>query len=150
MKINMVGVGQLKPYANNPRKNDNAVEMVAESIKSFGFKVPIIIDKNNEIIAGHTRLKAAMLLNMEEVPCIVADDLTKEQIKAFRIADNKVSEFAEWDWQKLEIEIEDIKLFTGFGQEEIQSFDIESVEQEFGDFEDIGKKKKCPHCGEYL
>ena len=81
---------ELIPYANNPRDNDNAVDAVAKSIEQFGFKVPIVIDKDNVIIAGHTRLKAAGKLKLEKVPCIIADDLTEEQIKAFRLADNKV------------------------------------------------------------
>ena len=84
----------IKPYGKNPRKNDEAVKYVAESIKQFGFKVPIIIDCDGVIVAGHTRYKAAKKLKMETVPCIVADDLTDEQIKAFRLADNKVAEKA--------------------------------------------------------
>lgn len=99
----------LIPYINNPRNNDNAVDKVASSIKNFGFKVPIVVDGDNEIIAGHTRLKAAKKLGMDEVPCIVADDLNDGQIKAFRLADNKVSEFADWDMEMLEKELLDIK-----------------------------------------
>ena len=91
MQIVYKKIEELKPYKNNPRKNDEAVPYVAESIKQFGFKVPIIIDNNNEIIAGHTRYKASIKLEMKEVPCIIADDLTEEQIKAFRLADNKVA-----------------------------------------------------------
>ena len=99
MKLNIeyVDINSIKPYEKNPRKNDKAVEYVANSIKEFGFKVPIVIDKNNEIVAGHTRYKASKKLGLEEVPCIIADDLSEEQIKAFRLADNKVSEKAEWD-----------------------------------------------------
>lgn len=100
---------ELKPYENNPRKNDEAVEYVANSIKEFGFKVPIIIDKNGVIIAGHTRYKASQQLGLEKVPCIIADDLTEEQIKAFRLADNKVSEKAEWNFDLLEQEIAEIQ-----------------------------------------
>ena len=88
MEIKNLKIQDLKPYEKNPRKNDEAVNFVAESIKQFGFKVPIIIDKNNVIVAGHTRFKAAKKLGISEVPCIVADDLTEEQIKAFRLADN--------------------------------------------------------------
>jgi len=109
MKIVEKSIDALIPYKNNPRKNDEAIEKVAKSIKEFGFKVPIIIDANDEIIAGHTRLKAAKQLGMKTVPCIVATDLTPEQIKAFRIADNKVSEFAIWDDDKLIKEINDLK-----------------------------------------
>ena len=101
-------VADLIPYEKNPRKNDKAVEYVANSIKEFGFKVPIIIDTNNVIVAGHTRLKGAKKLGLEEVPCIVADDLTEEQIKAFRLADNKVSELAEWNNDLLDEELSNI------------------------------------------
>lgn len=101
-------VSELVPYERNPRKNDEAVQYVANSIREFGFKVPIVIDKENTIVAGHTRLKAAILLGMEQIPCIVADDLSEEQIKAFRLADNKVAEFAEWDFDLLDDEFDDI------------------------------------------
>lgn len=103
-------IDDLIPYENNPRINDQAVDAVANSIKEFGFKVPIIIDKNNVIVAGHTRLKAAQKLGLEEVPVIVADDLTEDQIKAFRLVDNKVGELASWDFEKLEIELAGIEI----------------------------------------
>ena len=102
-------VSELIPYINNPRNNDNAVDAVASSIKNFGFKVPIVVDSNNEIINGHTRLKAAQKLGLETVPVIVADDLTPEQVKAFRLADNKVGEIATWDEEMLAIELEELK-----------------------------------------
>lgn len=95
MQIISKKIEEIKEYENNPRNNDNAVEYVARSIKDFGFKIPIIVDKNNVIVAGHTRYKAAKELNLTEVPCIVADDLTDEQIKAFRLVDNKSAELAE-------------------------------------------------------
>ena len=105
MEIINKKIDELIPYEKNPRLNDDAVEYVANSIKEFGFKVPIIIDKNNVIVAGHTRLKASKMLGLEEVPCIIADDLNEEQIKAFRLADNKVSEVAEWDFNLLDDEL---------------------------------------------
>ena len=108
MEIKMVKVDDLKPYENNPRFNDDAVQYVAKSIKEFGFKVPIVLDKNNVIVAGHTRYKASMELGLKEVPCIVADDLSEEQIKAFRLADNKVSEQASWNYDLLDLELDDI------------------------------------------
>lgn len=108
MQIITKKLSDLRPYARNPRKNDQAVDAVANSIREFGFKVPIVIDKNGEIIAGHTRLKAAKKLKMKEIPCIVADDLTEEQIRAFRIADNKVGELADWDFEALNIELDEI------------------------------------------
>lgn len=108
MNVVDINVNDLKEYENNPRKNDAAVDYVAASIKEFGFKNPIIIDKNNVIAAGHTRLKAAQRLGMDTVPCIRANDLTDEQIKAFRIADNKTAEYAEWDMELLDIELDSI------------------------------------------
>lgn len=118
MQIESINIDDLKPYKNNPRHNDEAVEYVANSIRQFGFKVPIVVDKNNVIVTGHTRLRAAKRLGLDKVPCIRADDLTEDEIKAFRIADNRVSEFATWDYDKLEIELEDIDLDMGdFGLE---------------------------------
>ena len=102
-------ISELKEYENNPRDNTAAVDAVANSIKEFGFKVPIIVDGHNIIIAGHTRFKAAISLGLEEVPCIVANDLTSEQVKAFRLADNKVGEIATWDLEKLKLELENIE-----------------------------------------
>ena len=110
MQIEEIGVDQLVPYEHNPRNNDTAAEFVANSIKEFGFKVPIVIDKNNVIIAGHTRLKAAKILGLESVPCIRADDLTEDQVKAFRLADNKTAELAEWDMAALEAELAELKV----------------------------------------
>ena len=112
---------ELIPYANNPRLNDDAVDAVAASIKEFGFKVPIIIDKDGVIVAGHTRYKAAKKLKKTEVPCIVADDLTPAQVKAFRLADNKVAEASQWDMELLALEMEDIDMdmeLFGFEDEE--------------------------------
>ena len=122
LKIVYKHVDEIIPYVNNPRKiSQNAIDKVASSIKNFGFKVPIIIDKDNEIVAGHNRILAAKKLGMEEVPCIVVEDLTEQQIKAFRIADNKTSEFAEWDMELLEIELEGLDdIFTGFDNDEIE------------------------------
>lgn len=124
-------VSELIPYANNPRHNDGAVDTVAASIKNFGFKVPIIVDKDGVIVAGHTRLKAAQKLGLKTVPCIVADDLTPEQIKAFRLADNKVGELAEWDFEKLDLELEEIDLdMTQFGFDDLPEEETESTGDE--------------------
>lgn len=108
MNIIEMNIKDIHPYKNNPRINNEAVKYVAESIKEFGFKVPIIIDKNNEIICGHTRYKASKSLKLDKVPCIVADDLSEEQIKAFRLVDNKVSEKCEWDFNLLQDELSNI------------------------------------------
>src|SRR5574344_1571061 len=110
----------LIPYENNPRINDDAIDVVANSIKEFGFKNPIIIDKDNVIVCGHTRRLAAIKLGLTEVPCIRADDLTEDQIKAFRVADNKTSELSTWDLDKLKIELGDIELnMADFGFEDL-------------------------------
>ena len=101
----------LKPYANNPRHNAKAVPAVKESILKFGFKVPLVIDKNNVIVCGHTRFYASKEIGLETVPCIVADDLTDEQINAFRLVDNRVSEFADWNFDKLAEELSDLQDF---------------------------------------
>lgn len=132
MNVQEIKLKDIKPYGKNPRKNDDAVPYVAESIKQFGFKVPIVIDKNNVIVAGHTRYKAAKKLGFKSVPCIIADDLTDEQIKAFRLADNKVSEKAEWDLDLLDSEIEEIFDIdmTDFGFE-LESEELEAEEDEY-------------------
>lgn len=108
MEIREIPITELKPYENNPRRNDGAVDYVVNSIKEFGFKVPLVIDRDNVIVCGHTRYKAAKKLKMPSVPCVIADDLDDEQIKAFRLADNKVAEIAEWDIELLGIELNDI------------------------------------------
>ena len=134
MDVVLKKLTDITPYEKNPRKNDEAVKYVAESIKQFGFKVPIVIDRNGVIVAGHTRYKAAKKLSMDEVPCIVADDLTDEQIKAFRLADNKVAEKAEWDFYLLAEELNDLFDFdmTAFGfDEEGEELPVEVVEDDF-------------------
>lgn len=139
MEIIMKAIQDIHPYEKNPRKNDAAVKYVAESIQQFGFKVPIVIDHEGVIVAGHTRYKAAKKLKMDSVPCIVADDLTEEQIKAFRLADNKVAEKAEWDFDLLSEELDDLFDFdmSAFG------FDDDlSEEQETPEREDLSDKVK--------
>ena len=111
MNIVEKNIDEIIPYINNPRVNDNAVDKVAASIKAFGWKVPCVISKDNVIVTGHTRIKAAKKLGIDKIPCIIADDLTDDQIKAFRLADNKVAEFSEWDFEKLEIEFEGLADF---------------------------------------
>ncbi len=135
MEIIYKKLDEIKPYEKNPRKNDEAVEYVANSIKEFGFKVPIVIDKDGIIVAGHTRYKASKKLKLEEVPCIIADDLNEEQIKAFRLADNKVSEKAKWNKDLLMSELFDLEMdMSEFGFEELEKKE-EEVEGdiEFGE-----------------
>jgi len=101
-------LGEIHPYKNNPRKNAKAVDAVAESIKRYGFLVPIVLSADGEIVAGDTRYKAAKKLKLKTAPCVVADELDPEQIKAFRLADNKVGEIAEWDMDLLSAELADL------------------------------------------
>ena len=133
LKIVYKKLDDLTPYENNPRLNDNAVDAVAKSIEEFGFKVPIVIDKDGVIVAGHTRLKAAKQLAIDEVPCIIADDLSSEELKAFRLADNKVSELAGWDWDKLEEELEELKMsdieIKELGFEENDVLDLSYIDE---------------------
>lgn len=135
MDIVEMKITDIIPYENNPRRNEEAVDKVALSISSFGFKVPIIVDKNNVIVAGHTRLKAAEKLGLTTVPTIRADDLTDDQIKAFRLADNKVSEFAEWDFEALEKELDSIEMdMSLFGFEDESEDEMpEVVEDDFNE-----------------
>lgn len=132
-KIEIRKIDEIIPYINNPRHNKEAVDLVAASISEFGFKNPIILDSKNVIVAGHTRFAAAKKLGLKEVPCIMADDLTEQQIKAFRLADNKVAEAATWDMDLLKIELDgitDIDM-SDFG------FGIDSLEEEEKNPEDV-------------
>lgn len=149
IEIKYIPINDIKPYKNNPRLNEDAIPYVMNSIKEFGFKNPIILDKNNVIVAGHTRLESAKRLDMKEVPVIYADDLTEEQIKAFRLADNKVAEKSLWNYTKLDEELENILDI------DMSMFDFENIEETNLDdfFEDNDNKKEkesklieCPHC----
>jgi site-specific DNA-methyltransferase (adenine-specific) len=152
LSIKYLSIDELKPYENNPRFNEHAVESVANSIKEFGFKIPIVITKENEIVAGHTRYKASLKLGLETVPCIVADDLNEQQIKAFRLADNKVSELAEWDFEKLEIELSELELdMSLFSFEDLKIEDVIPKQKNKDGFDviddEVETKHECPKCG---
>lgn len=108
MQIYDKRLDEIKPYENNPRHNDNAVDAVVNSIREFGFRVPLVVDSEGVIVAGHTRYKAAQKLGLQTVPCLIADDLTQEQVNAFRLADNKVGELATWDLDALKVELDNI------------------------------------------
>ena len=149
LEIKYIPIDDIKPYENNPRLNEEAIPYVMNSIKEFGFKNPIILDKNNVIVAGHTRLESAKRLDIEEVPVIYVNDLTEEQVKAFRLADNKVSEKSLWDFSKLDEELENILDI------DMSMFDFNIVDESYIDdfFEDSDNKKEkesklieCPHC----
>lgn len=146
MKIVDKPIEWLRPYENNPRNNEQAVEAVANSIKEFGFKVPIVATIDGEIVNGHTRFKAAKFLKLKTVPVLIADDLTEEQIKAFRLADNKTGELADWDVELLYGELDELTGFdmTMFGFEDIDFSldDFEEVEKEEGEEVDINQEEK--------
>lgn len=156
MKIEELEIDKIIPYENNPRKNKNAVDTVAKSIREFGFKVPVILDRENVIVAGHTRVLAAEQLGLKKVPVIYADDLTDEQIKAFRLVDNKTAELSKWDLEKLDEELSRIagidmtqfELYAenAFNHEEFFTQDpITETENE-----KTPKRYQCPHCGEWV
>ena len=128
MKVQYVPIGQVKPYENNPRKNKAAVDYVANSIKEFGWRQPIVTDKDFVIIVGHTRLQAAKKLKLKEVPVLVADDMTEEQAKAYRLADNKTAEFAEWDFDLLNDELLNLDMdMTLFGFEDSEEEEPQEI-----------------------
>lgn len=154
-----IDISMITPYKNNPRNNEKAIDYVAESIKNFGFRVPIIIDKDNVIVAGHTRYKAAKQLEIKKVPCIVISDLTPEQIRAFRIADNKVSEYSTWNEEMLRKELLNLSNFElqsiGFQDWELDNLLNPLSDDDINDFfvdKEVTEKEpkliKCPYCGE--
>ena len=145
IKIVYIDINKIKPYKNNPRDNKKAVAKVARSIERYGFKVPCVLDKNYVIVTGHTRYLAAKKLGLEKIPCIIADDLNKQKIQEFRIADNKVAEYAKWDMDKLKeelaaINLEDLDFSEEFDLEGLaDDLDIDSF---FEDASDEHEKKK--------
>ena len=159
MKLEKLKISEITPYENNPRKNDGAVNAVAESIRQCSYITPIIVDENHVIIAGHTRYKALMALGESEAECLVCDVLTEEQKKKYRFLDNKTGEKAAWDLMKLEVELEGLDLegfdFFGMavdipfgdagGSSEKELAGITEIDAEvFGDEE---FKYECPKCG---
>ena len=159
MKLEKLKISEITPYENNPRKNDGAVNAVAESIRQCSYITPIIVDENHVIIAGHTRYKALMALGESEAECLVCDVLTEEQKKKYRFLDNKTGEKAAWDLMKLEVELEGLDLEgfdffgmavnlpvdgdgTGINKELTGSTELDT--EVFGDEE---FKYECPNCG---
>lgn len=139
-------IEDLKPYEKNPRKNDASVPKVMQSIKEFGFKVPLVVDKDGVIVTGHTRYKAAIKLGLKTVPCIIADDLTPEQIKAYRLADNKVSEFSVWDYELLAEELGELD--DMFDMEELGfNLDMEELKEQWDEEEEPEEKKEPKERG---
>lgn len=143
MNIVELELNQLSEYENNPRINIDAIDKVAESIELFGFNVPIVADKDLTIICGHTRYNAAKKLGLKKVPVYIAENLTPDQVKAYRLVDNRVSDYAQWDWQKLFDEIETTSMdLTGF-------FDIEDIADKLPDIDtDEVKEDEVPELKE--
>src|ERR1700730_488472 len=125
MQVELRPITTIRPYENNPRINDQAIDAVAASIQEFGFRQPIVIDADGVIIVGHVRYKSALKLGLKEVPVHVAKDLTPEQIKAYRIADNKTADLSDWNYDLLPIELSELQglnydlSLLGFNQDEL-------------------------------
>ncbi len=165
MKLQKLKLTDVKPYENNPRKNDEAVNAVAESIRQCSYITPIIVDENHVIIAGHTRYKALLALGMEDVECLICEGLSEEQKKKYRYLDNKTGEKATWDLMKLEVELEglDLEGFDFFGMAEALPVDSDgsgagtgadpdkeldgTTEIDAEVFGDEEFKYECPKCG---
>ena len=156
MKLETLKLTDIKPYENNPRKNDDAVNAVAESIKQCSYITPVIVDEDYIILAGHTRYKALKALGYEEISCLICEGLTEEQKKKYRYLDNKTGEKATWDLMKLEVELEGVDLegFDFFGMAEDFTVDTTATKSASGstefDTEVFGDEKfkyECPKCG---
>ena len=160
MKLQRLKLADIEPYKNNPRKNDAAVNAVAESIRQCSYITPIIVDENHVIIAGHTRYKALVALEMDDAECLICDGLTEEQKKKYRFLDNKTGEKAAWDLMKLEVELEglDLEGFDFFGMAADLPVDSDgsggsgkeltgTTEIDAEVFGDEAFKYECPNCG---
>jgi len=156
MKVEAKSIDEIKPYENNPRDNDDAVDAVANSIKEFGWQQPIVVDNEGVIIAGHTRYKAAKKLGLKHVPVVVANNLTPDQVKAYRLADNKTAELADWDMDLLNDELDQIRNIdmSDFGFDELDDDQIDTEpkvddneELSLDDFGDDKFEVVCPKCG---
>ena len=171
MKIEMRSIDSITPYERNPRQNDGAVDAVADSIREFGWRVPLVVDEQGVIVAGHTRLLAARKLGLAEVPVHVATGLTPEQVKAYRLADNKLHELSTWDMDLLPVELKDLQRadydlgLLGFDEEELAKLLDGDLAEGLTDPDDVpeppaepvtrpgdlwllGTYTTCPHCGE--
>jgi len=151
-------IDEIRPYKDNPRVNKDAITVVKNSLSKFGWQQPLVLDKNNEIVVGHTRYYAAIELGMKKIPCLIADDLNDEKIKAYRIMDNKSSEYASWNYGLLTKEMQDILesggldlTFTGFSNNEIDNM-IDDINVELEDESSVARMDElnlitCPDCG---
>lgn len=153
MRVIDMNIGDIKPYENNPRNNDEAVDATANSIKEFGWKQPIVVDSDNTIIVGHTRLKAAKKLGYKKVPVVIASDLSDEQVTAYRLSDNKTGELADWNTKLLDDELQSLvdMDMSDFGfDEDIEFEPADSVSVKIDEpVESLDQTEvTCPHCGE--
>ena len=158
MKVENWPISRPIPYSRNPRRNEAAISKVASSIKEFGWRQPIVVDSEGVIIAGHTRLLAAQQLGLKEVPVHVALDMNPIQVKAYRLADNRVAQEADWDNELLALEIEELSMLgmsdldpLGFDTDEIHKLRFPEVVEPAEEFqevdEDIDTDHECPKCG---
>ena len=158
MKVEQASTDSLIPYARNPRRNQAAISKVAASIKEFGFRQPIVVDSDYVVVVGHTRLEAAKILGLDEVPVHVAKDMTPAQAKAYRLADNRTGEDANWDFELLALEIDDLReqfdgdlSAIGFDEGELENLSTSETEEAPEDFEEydenIETAHTCPKCG---
>jgi ParB-like chromosome segregation protein Spo0J len=160
MEVRQLSIKKLKPYPGNPRSNKKAVDLVAKSIERFGFRQPIVVDADMVIVAGHTRFEAAKRLKMETVPVHTAEDLSEEELAAYRLADNKVAEFSSWDLAKLSVELSSLnelcadpsELLIGFTTDELYELtqsvpDFSEEDEKDQPRLDQVKPKVCPECG---
>lgn len=144
MKVQEMKLADIKPYENNPRNNEEAVEYVANSIREFGWQQPLVVDKDMVIIAGHTRYKAALKLGLDSAPVVIADSLTEEQVKAYRLADNKTAEAATWNEEALLAELGEIAIdmtMFGFDPKMIAGEDPEVIEDDVPEVEETTETK---------
>lgn len=157
MQVEQWPIERLTPYARNPRKNAHAVEDMAQAIRAFGFRVPVLARSTGEVVDGHLRLKAAIVAGLAEVPVILCDDMTPEQVKAFRISVNRMADLADWDEGLLKLEMLDLKALdfdlelTGFDNKELDLLFLEN--DDLGNIPEAGSGKEkddlttCPKCG---
>ena len=158
LRVKYVPIGDVHPYEDNPRRNDGAVQALANSLREFGWKQPIVVDADGTIVVGHTRYKAALALEMAEVPVVVASDLTPEQCAAYRLADNRVGELATWDNELLAQELDgladiDMGAFGFIGDADIDALFMDDDSGIGASDQDGGQEPErrtvtCPHCGE--
>ena len=154
MKLVKKKIAEITPYENNPRINDQAVDAVAESIKQCGYVQRIVVDESGVILAGHTRFKALQQLGYDEIEVAIAEGLTEEQKKKYRLLDNKTNELAAWDFEKLDEELANLDFGDfDFGLALSQEANVENMDALFEDAPEKGKEPKkiqCPHCGEWF